>query len=114
MKCRIIDLGVVAGVHGDLFDDLGLIDGCPWKGDFELIFKVECSFEKGAGLIGVLDVDCGFDLERVVAFVFLGVASEEPEIAFIVQASGIAGAVPGFPVDFDLGFGVSPTIEIAL
>lgn len=58
-------------------------------------------------------MDCRFDLEGVVVLVFLGMAAEKPKVSFIIESSGVAGAVPDLAVDFDLGFGIAATVEIA-
>ena len=103
----------MAGVHGDFGDDLDLIEGCPGEVNFEIVLEEEGSFEEGASFAGVVEVDCGFDLEREKISVFLGMAAEEPELALFIESSCVAGAVPDFPVDFDLGIGISATVEVA-
>lgn len=68
---------------------------------------------KGAGLIGVVCVNGGFDLEREVATVFLVVPAEEPELTVIVKATGVSGAVPDLSGDGDFGSPISAPIEVA-
>lgn len=103
----------MAGIHRDLVDDFDVGDGCPGEVDFEIFFEEEGSFEEGAAFSRVEEVDCRFDLEGKKILVFLGMAAEEPEVSFIIESSGVAGAVPDLTVNFDLCFGLSATVEVA-